>query len=240
MNRLEFNEKLKDTASKLGICINEEQAILFYNYMNLLLEWNKNVNLTAITEPNDVITKHFIDSITVNKYVKGKNKIIDVGTGAGFPGIPLKIVNIDIKVTLLDSLNKRIKFLDEVIEKLELDEIKTIHGRAEDIAHDKEYREQYDIATSRAVAPLNVLLEYLIPFVKSEGKCICLKGPEVEKEIEEAKNAMNILGCKIENIEELTIPNTDMKRNIIIIVKTKSLSETYPRKAGLPSKKPLT
>ena len=239
MDKLEFNNKLKDYASKLDININEEQSTLFYNYMNLLLEWNKNINLTAITEPNDIITKHFIDSITINKYIKNSNKLIDIGTGAGFPGIPLKIINKNINITLLDSLNKRIKFLSQVIKELKLDKIETIHGRAEDIAHNKEYREQYDIATSRAVAPLNVLLEYLIPFIKIEGKCICLKGPEVENEIKEAKNAMNILGCRIENIEQLTIPNTDIKRNIIIITKTKKTSEIYPRKAGTPSKKPL-
>lgn len=234
----EFKNKITDLSKKINIDLTEKQIQDFYNYMNLLLEWNEKVNLTAITEMDDVILKHFIDSITILKYLKENESIIDVGTGAGFPGIPLNIARNDIKITLLDSLNKRVVFLEDVINKLELKNINAIHSRVEEYAKNKNYRESYDIATSRAVAPLNVLLEYLLPLVKINGICICMKGPNKE-EIDLANNALKTLGGKIEQIDEILLPDSDIKRNIIIVRKINKTPEKYPRKAGMPSKEPL-
>ena len=239
MEKEEFIEKINTQAQKLGINISNEQAEKFYLYTNMLLEWNEKINLTAITEQNEIIQKHFIDSLTINKYVNESASIIDVGTGAGFPGIPLKIVREDISVTLLDALNKRINFLNEVIEQNELTNIETIHARAEEAGKNKALRESFDIATSRAVAPLNVLVEYLLPLVKIGGKCICMKGSNAKEEIENSKKAISILGGKIEKIEELELPNSDIKRTIIVIKKEKNTPAKYPRKAGTPSKMPI-
>lgn len=219
--------------------ITEEQKDKFYNYMNLLLEWNSKINLTAITEPNEIIIKHFIDSMTILKEISNGSKVIDVGTGAGFPGIPLKISNDTLEIVLLDSLNKRIKFLNEVIERLDLKKISSIHFRVEEAGQNKQYREQFDVATSRAVAPLNILVEYMLPLVKVGGKCICMKGSEIKEEVENSKAAIKILGGEVEKIENFTLANTDMKRNIIIIKKIKETPNKYPRKAGTPSKEPL-
>lgn len=235
----EFKNKMINLAKQISIDLTEKQVIDFYEYMNLLLEWNEKINLTAITEMDDVILKHFIDSITILKNLKENDSIIDVGTGAGFPGIPVAIMNSNINSTLLDSLNKRIMFLDEVCKKLELKNIKTIHGRAEDFGQDNKTREKYDIAVSRAVANLATLSEYLLPFVKVGGICICMKGPDAEKEIEDAKFAIKELGGKIEKIDNFILPDSDIERNIIIIRKIKGTPKKYPRKAGTPSKTPL-
>ena len=235
----EFKNKMINLAKQISIDLTEKQVIDFYEYMNLLLEWNEKINLTAITEMDDVILKHFIDSITILKNLKENDSIIDVGTGAGFPGIPVAIMNSNINITLLDSLNKRIMFLDEVCKKLELKNIKTIHGRAEDFGQDNKTREKYDIAVSRAVANLATLSEYLLPFVKVGGICICMKGPDAEKEIEDAKFAIKELGGKIEKIDNFILPDSDIERNIIIIRKIKGTPKKYPRKAGTPSKTPL-
>lgn len=232
-----FSKELKNKAEQINIILEEKQIENFYKYMNLLLEWNEKMNLTAITEPNEVILKHFIDSLTIANLIEKDQKIIDVGTGAGFPGIPLSIVKEE-NITLLDSLNKRITFLEEVINKLELKNIKAIHARVEEFAKNKKERESYDIATSRAVAPLNVLLEYLLPLVKVGGICICMKGSNTE-EIEEAKNALKILGGEIEKIEKITLPESDITRNIIIVKKVKETPSKYPRKPGTPSKEPI-
>lgn len=239
MEKEEFIAKINTQIQKLGINITNEQAEKFYLYTNMLLEWNEKINLTAITERDEIIQKHFIDSLTINKYVNENASVIDVGTGAGFPGIPLKIVRDDINVTLLDALNKRINFLNEIIEQNELTNIETIHARAEEAGKNKNLRESFDIATSRAVAPLNILVEYLLPLVKIGGKCICMKGSNAKEEIENSKNAINILGGKIEKIEELELPNSDIKRTIIVIKKEKSTPSKYPRKAGTPSKMPI-
>ena len=204
----------------------------------MLLEWNEKINLTAIIEPREIILKHFVDSLTIAKYIKDDEKLIDVGTGAGFPGIPLSIVKENTDIVLLDSLNKRINFLEEVKENLKLENITTIHGRAEEFGKNKKERETYDIATSRAVAPLNILLEYLLPLVKVGGRAICMKGSNIE-EVENAKNALEILGGQIEKIEEITLPNSDIKRNIIIVEKVKNTPLKYPRKPGTPSKEPI-
>ena len=234
-----FADTMQNYLKELNIELSSRQIEQFYNYMDLLIEWNKVINLTGIVEPNDIIIKHFIDSLTVLNSIKKTDSIIDVGTGAGFPGIPIKIAYPETKIVLLDSLNKRINFLDEVINKLELKDIQTIHGRAEDLGQDKNHREKYDIAIARAVAPLNVLLEYLSPFVKVNGKCICMKGSNYLEEIENSKNAINVLGLGEENIQEFVIPNTDIKRAIITVKREKELSKEYPRKAGTPVKKPL-
>lgn len=239
MKKEEFIEKISTQTQKLGIDITSQQAERFYLYTNMLLEWNEKINLTAITELDEIIQKHFIDSLTINKYIKESASIIDVGTGAGFPGIPLKIVREDISVTLLDALNKRINFLNEVIEQNELTNIETIHARAEEAGKNKALRESFDIATSRAVAPLNVLVEYLLPLVKIGGKCICMKGSNAKEEIENSRKAISILGGKIEKIEELELPNSDIKRTIIVIKKEKNTPAKYPRKAGTPSKMPI-
>ena len=234
----EFSEKLKNKIKQINIELQERQLYKFYLYMNLLLEWNEKMNLTAITEPNDVILKHFVDCLTIGKYVSEGQRIIDVGTGAGFPGIPVNILKNELDVTLLDSLNKRIVFLQEVINNLKLKNIKAIHARVEEFAQNKGKREKYDIATSRAVAPLNVLLEYLLPLVKVNGICICMKGSNKE-EINEANNALKILGAEIEKVENLILPESDIERNIIIVRKIKETPMKYPRKAGTPSKEPL-
>ena len=239
MKEEEFNEKMKESLKELNIEISEKQLNQFYNYMNILIEWNKVMNLTNITEPEGIIQKHFVDSLTVLKSIKENDSIIDVGTGAGFPGIPIKIVFPETRITLLDSLNKRIKFLEEVINKLELKNIETIHGRAEEVAHNKKYREKYDIAIARAVAPLNVLSEYLLPFVKIGGYAICMKGVKGKEEAEEGKNAIKILGGEITNNREFNLPNTEMARTIIEIEKIKNTEKKYPRKAGTPTKMPL-
>ena len=233
-----FSEELEIKAKQIEIELTKEQIEKYYNYMNLLLEWNEKINLTAIIEPREIILKHFVDSLTIAKYIKDDEKLIDVGTGAGFPGIPLSIVKENTDIVLLDSLNKRINFLEEIKQNLKLENITTIHGRAEEFGKNKKERETYDIATSRAVAPLNILLEYLLPLVKVGGKAICMKGSNIE-EIENAKNALEILGGKIEKIEEITLPNSDIKRNIIIVKKVKNTPSKYPRKAGTPSKEPI-
>lgn len=233
-----FSKELESKAKQIEIELTKEQTEKYYNYMNLLLEWNEKINLTAIIDPKEIILKHFVDSLTIAKYIKDDEKLIDVGTGAGFPGIPLSIVKENTDIVLLDSLNKRINFLEEVKENLKLENITTIHGRAEEFGKNKKERETYDIATSRAVAPLNILLEYLLPLVKVGGKAICMKGSNIE-EIENAKNALEILGGKIEKIEEITLPNSDIKRNIIIVKKVKNTPSKYPRKPGTPSKEPI-
>jgi 16S rRNA (guanine527-N7)-methyltransferase len=239
MLKEEFSKIIQEYSNEIGIALNEEQVNQFYRYMELLLEWNEKINLTAITKPEEIILKHFIDSITIAEKVPKNSKLIDVGTGAGFPGIPLKIIREDIEVTLLDSLNKRINFLNEVIDQLNLKNIKTFHSRAEEFGKNNQYREKFDCATSRAVANLSTLSEYLIPLVKIGGCCICMKGSEVEEEIVQSKKAVSILGGKIEKIEKFQLPKSDMNRNIIVIHKVKQTPQKYPRKAGMPAKEPI-
>ena len=239
MNIEEFKEIMIFYGEKIDIKFTEEQLNQFYEYMNLLLEWNEKINLTAITDPSEVILKHFIDSLTINKYIKENSTLADVGTGAGFPGIPLKILRPDLKITLVDSLNKRINFLNEVINKLNLVNIETVHSRIEDFGKDKKYREIFDFVTARAVANLAVLSEYLLPIAKVGGQCVCMKGSSVEEELSNGKNAIKVLGGKIKNIDEFVLPDSDMSRNVIIIDKIKNTPNKYPRKAGIPVKEPL-
>lgn len=234
-----FNEKFLEKLNKIQLNVNDEVLNKFWVYMTNLLEWNEKINLTAITDEDDMILKHFIDSLTILEYIPEKSNVIDVGTGAGFPGIPLKIVREDINMTLMDSLNKRITFLNEIINKLGLKKINAIHSRAEELAKIPEHREKYDIAVSRAVANLSTLSEYMIPFVKVGGKCICMKGSNIEEELKTAKNAIKELGGEIEKVINFKLPDSDNERNIIIIKKVRNTKSKYPRKAGMPSKEPL-
>ena len=234
-----FNEKFLEKLNKIQLNVNDEVLNKFWVYMTNLLEWNEKINLTAITDEDDMILKHFIDSLTILEYIPEKSNVIDVGTGAGFPGIPLKIVREDINMTLMDSLNKRITFLNEIINKLGLKKINAIHSRAEELAKIPEHREKYDIAVSRAVANLSTLSEYMIPFVKVGGKCICMKGSKIEEELKTAKNAIKELGGEIEKVINFKLPDSDNERNIIIIKKVRNTKSKYPRKAGMPSKEPL-
>ncbi len=234
-----MSNKINCLAEKININLNEEKIKKLYCFKDLLLEWNKKINLTAITDENDIVLKHFIDSLTVLKYIEDNEKIIDVGTGAGFPGIPLAIMKENCDFTLLDSLNKRLIFLNDVIEKNDIKNVQTLHGRAEDVGQKKEFREKFDISISRAVANLSTLSEYLLPLVKIGGKCICMKGPDSENEIQDAKIAINKLGGKIINIDKFNLPDSDIGRTIIIIEKIKNTPKTYPRKAGVPAKEPI-
>lgn len=218
--------------------IPENEIEKFYQYMKLLLEWNEKINLTAITDESEIIRKHFIDSLTISKSIKEDTNVVDVGTGAGFPGMPLAITK-KVKVTLVDSLNKRINFLNIVKEYIELDNVNTVHGRAEEVGQNEKYREKFDYAVSRAVAPINVLLEYMLPLVKVGGYCLCMKGPKVIDEMQGIENVAEKLGGKYIKLEELEIPGEESRKNVIIIKKVESTNKKYPRKPGTPAKQPL-
>ena len=239
MDIKEFSDLMIDYGKEINIVFTEEQLQKFYQYMNLLIEWNEKINLTAIVEPKEIILKHFIDSLTIIKYIEPNKSVIDIGTGAGFPGIPVKIMREDLDITLLDSLNKRIHFLNEVIQKLELKNITAIHARIEEFAKNKQYREAFDVATSRAVANLTTLSEYMLPMVELKGMAICMKGSEINEEISKSKNSIKLLGGKIDKIEEFTLPKSDNRRNLILIKKERQTPGKYPRKPGIPSKEPL-
>lgn len=235
---------LYDRAKDLEIVLTKKQLDQFEKYYELLIEKNKVMNLTAITEPYDVIEKHFIDSLSIVKAISLEqmeqiHTVLDLGTGAGFPGIPLKIVFPDLKITLLDSLNKRIRFLNEVIEELELEQIEGIHGRAEDIAKKEEYREQYDLCVSRAVANLSTLGEYCVPFIHIGGLFVAYKGEKVDEEMQGVTKAFEALGACLEKVEQFQLPNTDMERKMVLVRKLRKTPKKYPRRAGLPSKEPL-
>lgn len=234
----QFDEKLKE----LDITLSEKQQAQFYRYYELLVEWNKVMNLTGITEYEEVNEKHFIDSLSLVKVldISKINTVIDVGTGAGFPGIPLKIAFPHLKVTLLDSLNKRIKYLDTVIDELELKDIHTIHGRAEEYARKEEYREKYDLAVSRAVANLSTLSEYCVPYVKVGGMFVPYKSGEIDEEVKAAQTAIKVLGGKQTEVVKFTLPGSDINRSFVKIQKVKSTGKKFPRKAGLPAKEPIS
>lgn len=226
-----------------GFSLSEKQAEQFLFYYELLIEWNQVMNLTAITEFEDVVTKHFIDSILIGKYdfwqEKDEMHILDLGTGAGFPGIPLKILYPEMDILLMDSLNKRIRFLQEVIKKLGLEKIEAVHARAEEFGRKKEYREQFDLCISRAVANLSTLSEFCLPFVKVGGRFISYKSGNMEEELGQAKNAIKILGGKVESVEKFYLPESDMERSLICISKRKEMNKKYPRQGGKPLKEPL-
>ena len=235
----EFCKEIEKKSRKIDINLDNEICNKLYNYMNLLLEWNEKINLTAITDEKEIILKHFIDSFTINKFINSGDIMLDIGTGAGFPGLPIKIIRPEVDVFLMDSLNKRINFLNEVIELLQLKNIEAFHSRAEEMAKNNKFREKFDVVTSRAVAKLNILLEYMLPYTKIDGKCLCMKGPNIEEEIKEAEKALKILGGEIEKIEKIILPDSNIERNIIIIRKKSATPLKYPRKAGMPTKEPL-
>ena len=236
-----MSEILKNRMDRLQIETNENMLEQFDLFYHLLVEWNKVMNLTGITEYEEVVEKHFADSLSLARFLD-LNKIhtvIDVGTGAGFPGIPLKIAFPHLKVVLLDSLNKRINFLNEVIAKLDLKEIHTIHGRAEEYARKPEYREQFDLCVSRAVANLSVLSEYCIPYIRVGGIFVPYKSGEIDEEVAASRKAVDILGGQIDHVEKFQLPDTDIHRSFVFINKIKNTQKKYPRKAGTPAKEPL-
>lgn len=232
-------EKFQSGLDKLNISLNEQQLQQFLDYYELLVETNKVMNLTAITEFDEVIEKHFLDSLSLCQvYDLNQNvRILDMGTGAGFPGIPLKIAFPEIDLVLADSLNKRIRFLQEVVEKLNLKKVETLHARAEEMGRNKLYREQFDLCVSRAVANLSSLSEYCIPFVKEGGKFISYKSGEIEAEVNQAKKAIALLGGKIEDVYKFDL--YEQRRSFVIIKKEKKTPKAYPRKAGTPTRSPL-
>lgn len=241
---MEYNiDLLKETFRKINIELSDKQVSQFIKFYEMLVEKNKVMNLTAITEYEDVIVKHFADSLLASKVINLKNieSIIDVGTGAGFPGIPIKIVYPEIKITLLDSLKKRINFLEDVIKELNLENIECIHGRAEDYGHNPKYREKYELCVSRAVANLSTLSEYCLPFIKVRGKFVSYKAANIENELNNATGAIKKLSGKIISTDTVKLPNSEeIERNFIIIDKIDKLNNKYPRKSGMPSKEPLS
>jgi len=231
---------LSDGSKEFGIDLTQEQLDKFSKYAGLLVEWNEKMNLTAITDEEGIVIKHFLDSLSLFIALPEKaNSLIDVGTGAGFPGIPVKIVRDNMNVTLLDSLEKRIKFLNEVCSALSLNDIKAVHGRAEDFGIDKKYRESFEAATARGVAPLPVLLEYCLPFVKVGGYFLAMKGPDAMNEIKESKNALDVLGGEVLEAKKFKLPFSDIERCIVIVRKYRHTPQIYPRKSGKPTKNPL-
>lgn len=242
MNFDKYNlTNFKNGLTELGLELSDIQLKQFLQYYELLLEWNSFMNLTAITEFEEVCTKHFLDSLSLCNAIDCTKEfsVIDVGTGAGFPGIPLKIAFPNLKLTLLDSLGKRVKFLNEVIDRLGLENIEAIHGRAEDFAKPDMLREAFDICVSRAVANLSVLSEYCIPYVKVDGFFISYKSEKIVEEMSAAEHAVELLGGEIFAQKEFVLPNSDIYRNLFMIKKIKATPKKYPRKAGLPAKEPL-
>ena len=236
-----MSKKFEQQLAELGITLTQTQFNQFDKYYEMLVEWNKVMNLTGITEYEEVNEKHFVDSLALVKAldISKVQTVIDIGTGAGFPGIPLKIAFPHLKITLLDSLNKRIRFLDSVIEELNLTDIHTIHGRAEDFARQADYREQFDLCVSRAVSNLAVLCEYCLPFVAKGGTFVSYKSADSDAEIQEGKKAISILGGKLINIDKFKLPDSDLGRALVCIKKVKDTPKKYPRKAGTPAKLPL-
>ena len=236
-----FKEELAKAAAEYGISFSATQMEQYNRYFELLVEWNEKINLTAITEPKEVAIKHMIDSITAydENLFKDGTTVIDVGTGAGFPGLPLKIFCPEIKLTLMDSLNKRIRFLQTVVEELGLKDVECVHARAEEGARNKKYRESFDIAVSRAVARLPILCEYCLPFVKKGGHFIALKGMQYNDEADEAAKAIKVMGGSKTEIRPVKLPELDDKRAVITITKTMPTPKVYPRKAGTPTKNPI-
>lgn len=234
-------EKFKNGLQQLHIALSEKQMEQFLQYYELLVEKNKVMNLTAITEFDEVVEKHFLDSVSLTKQLDLHQplKVLDLGTGAGFPGIPLKIVFPELEITLMDSLNKRVLFLQDVISSLQLENIEAVHGRAEEAARNKKYRESFDLCVSRAVANISTLSEYCLPFVKIGGSFISYKSSTIEDELEDGKKGIAILGGKVKDVYKFTLPDSELQRSFVIIEKEKKTPKAYPRKAGTPSKEPL-
>lgn len=238
---MNLDKVLLEGAKIYGVELTNQDIERFLKYKDILKEWNNKINLTTITDDYEIIVKHFLDSISLVKcgLLKDGISLIDVGTGAGFPGIPIKILFPGIKVVLLDSLNKRVNFLNEVIEQLKLENIYTVHGRAEDMARDKNYREKYDISTARAVANMTVLSEYCIPFVKEGGYFLAMKGPSVDEELKDGKNAIGTLGGKVKEVIEVELYGEEMNHRIVMIEKVLKTMEKYPRKTAQIQKRPI-
>lgn len=238
---MKYYDMLEKVSLNEGLTFNKDKYEKFILYKEMIQEWNKKINLTAITEDEEIVKKHFIDSIKVFEVeeLKNANYIIDIGTGGGFPGVPMKIVKEDCKMVLLDSLNKRVTFLNEVIKELSLKDIEALHGRAEDFAKEEKYREKFDGVVSRAVANLTVLSEFCLPYVKVGGYFVALKGPAIDEEMEDAQNAIKLLGGKIERIQPVQIEGSDLNHNLVVIKKIKATAKKYPRKAGMVTKNPL-
>lgn len=232
---------LIDSFKKLNINLEESKILQFETYSNMLIETNKVMNLTSITDEDEIVLKHFADSVSfLNEFSFAKSdKVIDVGCGAGFPSMPLKIVNPEVKFTLVDSLNKRINFLNNVVDTLNIKDIELIHSRAEDLGQNYDYRESFDYGVARAVASLNVLCEYLLPFVKVGGQLIALKGKNYENEIKESEKAIELLGGKVSSIKSINIPNTDITHYIVFIDKISNTPKSYPRTSGKATKNPI-
>ena len=230
-----------ESCRQLGITLNDGQVQDFLVFYEELIEQNKVMNLTAITEFEEVLEKHFVDSLSVVKEIDMKTvkRVIDVGTGAGFPGMPLKIAFPHLEMVLLDSLNKRVNFLNQVIGKLRYTGITAVHGRAEELARNKEHRESYDLCVSRAVANLSSLSEYCLPFVRTGGKFISYKSVEIKEELDNAKNAVHLLGGKLIGKKDFQLPGSDLPRSLVVIQKVRNTPSRYPRKAGMPTKEPL-
>lgn len=241
MKILSNNVKLSDITKELNIDLSDKMCSDFDAYKEMLQEWSGKINITAIREDYEIDLKHFADSLTplLSGLIKDNTSIIDIGTGGGFPGLPLKIYNASLKVTLLDSLKKRIDFLDKLIKVLDLKDVETIHARAEELSRKDDYREKYDICLSRAVASLDTLCEYCIPYVKEGGYFISMKGPTPDEEITSSKNAIKELGGILEDTIRLTLPNTDMERTLILIKKIKKTPSKYPRGGGKPKRMPI-
>jgi 16S rRNA (guanine527-N7)-methyltransferase len=239
MNNL---DEFKEKSEKIDVRLDENQLKSFAKFMDFMIEWNDRVRLTSITEETEVIDKHFVDSLTAlkAKVIKDHDKVLDLGTGGGFPGIPLKIINPTIDLVMLDSRLKKIEYLKEVIDAFGLEDTAAIHGRAEDYGQLPDYREKFDIVVSRAVANLTVLSEYCLPFVKKGGYFIAMKGTKSDEEINEAKKAIKVLGGAIEEVIEFNLPETDYDRSIILIKKENHTPKKYPRNPGKPKKSPIS
>ena len=239
MNPEIFAEELANYGFKLS----SKQKEQFATYYNKLIEFNKKVNLTRITNKNEVYLKHFFDSITplleFSDLFKGEKSLCDVGAGAGFPSLPIKILCPDLSITIVDSLGKRLKFLDELVSDLSLDKVTLVHSRAEDAGQNKNLREKFDLVTGRAVARMSVLSEYCLPLAKVDGYLVALKGPKAQDELADAKNAIEVLGGSVKEVKELMLPDTDDERTLIVVKKVKATPKKYPRQAGTPSRKPL-
>lgn len=239
MNPEIFAEELANYGFKLS----SKQKEQFATYYNKLIEFNKKVNLTRITDKNEVYLKHFFDSITplleFSDLFKGEKSLCDVGAGAGFPSLPIKILCPDLSITIVDSLGKRLKFLDELVSDLSLDKVTLVHSRAEDAGQNKNLREKFDLVTGRAVARMSVLSEYCLPLAKVDGYLVALKGPKAQDELAEAKNAIEVLGGSVKEVKELTLPDTDDERTLIVVKKVKATPKKYPRQAGTPNRRPL-
>ena len=238
MDLKEFEVFFEKELNKNQLAVSKESFEKYFKYMKNVLEWNTKINVTAVRDEENFIIKHYIDSLMISKYIDGNPRVIDIGTGAGFPGVPIKLYNENTKITLIDSINKKLNVIRESIKELDLKDIDIIHSRAEDLAVKEGYRESFDVATTRAVSNLSTILEYMMPFIKVGGIAVCMKGPNYQEELDTARNAIKILGGKLEVIENFNI-NTEYERNIIIIKKVSKTPNKYPRSGNKPLKEPI-